>query len=262
MIPYFSNRSKSTTKKAVTKIQNFGFGNIPNVGEIKELKNLKAQEYVKTAKKNQKPLFFVSTRKRPNEIGKLNANITVRKFEETPKQNQFEMNSDLIIENFAEEKKVPLINEIFLIDPQTNQIHSIIRQFIPSGDKEIGELAFQQLKKYPQQIIPKTPPSPNLPSKTLSNCTKTENLSDQKIELTTSNKTKDDAVEEYHLEQRFPDDQTENVPILPPTTEQLKKLGYIPEENTESLSSDRSRPKPQSISNKRKMIKNYRKYER
>ena len=58
------------------------------------------------------------------------------------------VNNSFVIENSAEPKILPLVNEIFLIDPQTHQVHSVIRQIIPSGDQNVGELAVQQLKSH------------------------------------------------------------------------------------------------------------------
>ena len=56
--------------------------------------------------------------------------------------------NELIVENANTEHELPLVNEIFLIDPQTNQVHSVIRQIIPSGDKNVGEMAVKQLKDH------------------------------------------------------------------------------------------------------------------
>jgi hypothetical protein len=53
-----------------------------------------------------------------------------------------------MIDTSPDSRDLPLVNEIFLIDPQTNQVHSVIRQIIPSGDKNVGELAMQQLKHH------------------------------------------------------------------------------------------------------------------
>lgn len=61
---------------------------------------------------------------------------------------QKELCKQLMIDTSPDSRDLPLVNEIFLIDPQTNQVHSVIRQIIPSGDKNVGELAMQQLKQH------------------------------------------------------------------------------------------------------------------
>lgn len=60
--------------------------------------------------------------------------------------NYRNLDSSFFIENSAEPKVLPLVNEIFFVDPQTHQIHSTIKQIILSGDQYVGELAVQQLK--------------------------------------------------------------------------------------------------------------------
>lgn len=72
---------------------------------------------------------------------------------------------------------------------------------------------------------------------------------DQKFEgsISSPTKTREDPPEEYRLEQRFPDDNTENT----------KNLGNIKEETAESVSSDDGRHKVPLISRKRVQIKNY-----
>jgi len=82
---------------------------------------------------------------------------------------------------------------------------------------------------------------------------------DHKLENTPStlNKTREDAVDDYRLEQRFPDDlQAEN------TEEQLAKLAYIKEETAESHSSEEGRRKVSLIHRKRQQIKDYQKLKR
>lgn len=68
-----------------------------------------------------------------------------------PERTQFDVkykniDNSFVIENSAEPKVLPLVNEIFLIDPQTHQVHSMIKQIILSGDQYVGEMAVQQLK--------------------------------------------------------------------------------------------------------------------
>jgi hypothetical protein len=54
----------------------------------------------------------------------------------------------LEIDHKNEPEDSKLVNEIFFIDPQTNQVHSIIRQMIPEGDQDVNELAIEQLKQH------------------------------------------------------------------------------------------------------------------
>lgn len=54
----------------------------------------------------------------------------------------------LVVGNTNDTKPLPLVNEIFLVDPHTNQVHSVIRQVIPSGDHSTGEIAVQELRQH------------------------------------------------------------------------------------------------------------------
>lgn len=51
-------------------MRNFGFNGIPDVISQKEVTSQKAQDYLVQKKRERKPLFVVSTRKRPNQSGK------------------------------------------------------------------------------------------------------------------------------------------------------------------------------------------------
>lgn len=79
--------------------------------------------------------------------------MQIRNRDSTP--NAF--NNELIVENANNEQDIPLVNEIFLIDPNTNKVHSVIRQIIPSGDKKIGELAVKQLRDHLENNVNQLP---------------------------------------------------------------------------------------------------------
>lgn len=69
---------------------------------------------------------------------------------------QQNIQNQLVVENTHDGEDIPLINEIFLIDPITNQVHSVIRQIIPSGNQDVGEMAVQQLKDHLEKGSKKT----------------------------------------------------------------------------------------------------------
>lgn len=58
------------------------------------------------------------------------------------------IDNELVIDNSNDSEMLPLMNEIFLIDPQTNKVHSLIRQIIPNGDQDVSELAVKHLKNH------------------------------------------------------------------------------------------------------------------
>lgn len=67
-------------------------------------------------------------------------------FDKFSKDRDFQNKLKIDLKNNSEQ--IPMVNEIFLIDPQTNQVHSIIRQIIPNGDRGISEMAINQLKNH------------------------------------------------------------------------------------------------------------------
>jgi len=138
-------------------LQTFGFNQIPDVQSLQQQKLKHAQDYFSTRKQSQKPLFSIPTRKRPINLGSpphyptdfYRSNTAVNRTKSPLPFHPLSKGGNLLaIDTSAESRCLPLINEIFLVDPQTNQVHSIVRQLIPSGNQEVGDRAVRQLEQH------------------------------------------------------------------------------------------------------------------